>query len=238
VIPFLRRCAALLALLGAGCASMKAPPLAQGNVESAGGLTARPAVFRLGPGDRVAVTVFSHPESSTPAEGVQLDLSGRLDLPLLGPLVLAGLTEDEARARITTELGRYLREPRVSLQLLEAASRRVYVLGEVDEPGPYVLDRPLTALQALSLAGGFRAGADRKTVALLRGGPDALEVAFFDAATPGPDGMIPVQPDDMIFVRLSGAGTFRDQLLPIVQSLVPPFTALATLVLAADRLNN
>lgn len=217
---------------------MKAPPLAQGNVESGSTVIARPADFRLGPGDRVAVTVFAHPESSTPAEGARLDLSGRLDLPLIGPLVLAGLTEDEARARITTELRQYLREPRVSLQLVEAAGRRVYVLGEVDEPGPHVLDRPLTALQALSLAGGFRPGADRQKVALLRGGRDALEVTFFDAATPGPDGMIPVQPDDLIFVRLSGAGSFRDQILPIVQSLVPPFTALVTLVLAADRLND
>jgi polysaccharide export outer membrane protein len=191
----------------------------------------------LGPGDRISVVVFLHPENSTPAEGALIDPEGRLDMPLLGPVRLAGATPDEARAYLTEQLARFLKEPQVSVNLIVPASRRVYVFGEMERPGPYPLDRPLTALQALSLAGGFRPGADRTKVALLRGTRDALQVYFFDGATPGADGLVMVQPDDFLFVRLSGAGTYRDQMLPVVQSLMPPITGFASLLLVADQLN-
>lgn len=233
----MRHALALFAGLLAGCSWFQAPPLVEGTVASRIG-TEEPAapVLTLGPGDRVAVKVLLHPEISTVEAGVLLDPAGQIDLATTGPVSLNGLTVDEARARLTAELARYVREPRVSLSLLELASRRVYVFGEVDRPGAYVLDRPLTALQALTLAGGFRPGADRDQVALLRGTREELQVHFFDAATPGPAGMVAVQPDDFVFVRLSGAGTFRDQILPIVQSLVPPITGLASVVLVADKL--
>jgi polysaccharide export outer membrane protein len=233
----MRLSAALAALpLALACRWAQAPPLVQGNVESRIAEASPPRIV-LGPGDRISVQVFLHPESSTGEVGVRIDLEGRLDLPLLGVVALAGLTADEARALLTRELGRYLRDPQVSVNLLELASRRFYVFGEMERPGAYPLELELTALQALTLAGGFRPGADRHQVALLRGGRDSLEVHFFDGATPGPDGMVRVQPDDFLFVRLSGAGTFRDQVLPIVQSLVPPITGLASLIVVADQLN-
>lgn len=222
-------------LLSGGCRWAQAPPLAQGTVESrvaeasAGGIV-------LGPGDRVSIQVFLHPENSTGPEGVRIDPEGRLDLPLLGPVSLAGLTPEEARAHLTEELGRFLRDPQVNFNVVDLASRRFYVFGEMDRPGAYPLDRELTALQALSLAGGFRPGADRHQVALLRGSRESLQVYFFDGATPGTGGLVTVHPDDFLFVRLSGAGTFRDQILPIVQSLVPPITGLASLIVVADRL--
>ena len=226
----------LVGTLGA-CRWAKAPPLSEGNVPSTVA-EAPPAAVRLGPGDRVSVLVFQHPESSTGEAGALLDPEGRIDLPPLGPVRLAGLTLDEARAFLHQEFARYLRAPIVTFNVIEARARRVYVYGEVERPGAYPLDRPLTALQALSLAGAFRPGADRQKVALLRGDRDALQVYFFDGATPGTDGLVSVQPDDFLFVRLSGAGTFRDQLLPIVQTLVPPITGFASLLVVADRLSD
>jgi polysaccharide export outer membrane protein len=235
----MRRIAAGFALLGlaGACRYFRPPPLAEGNVPARALEAAAPTLV-LAPGDRLSVVVFQHPDTSTPPQGLALDPDGRIDLPLVGPVTLAGLTLDEARLLLLEEFGRYLREPRVALNLLEALGQRVYVFGEVDRPGPYPLAQPMTALQALSLAGGFRPGADRDQVALLRGTGEALEVTFFDAATPGPDGLVPVQANDFLFVRLSGAGTFRDQILPIVQSFVPPITGLASLVVLADQLND
>ncbi len=239
------RLASVFVVLGSAwpcaCRWAEAPPLARGNVEASAARTdfaAAPAPrVVLGPGDRVSVRVFLHPEHSSGPEGALIDPEGRLDLPLIGPVLLAGLTPDEARARLTAEVARFVRTPQVSFNLLELASRRFYIFGEMERPGPFPLDRGLTALQALSLAGGFRPGADRHQVALLRGTREHLEVYFFDGATPGPDGLVQIQPDDFLFVRLSGAGTFRDQVLPIVQSLVPPITGLASLVVVADQLN-
>lgn len=232
----MRLAAALVLLaLSTGCSWASPPPLVEGTVESHIAEAGAPAVL-LGPGDRVSVQVFLHPETSTPEEGALLDAEGVLDLPLVGTVALGGLTLPEARAHLAEVFGRYLREPRVALNLLEPGSRRVYVFGEVELPGAYPLDRPLTALQALSLAGGFKPGADREQVALLRGNRTELQVYFFDGATPGTDGLVEVHPDDFLFVRLSGAGTFRDQVLPIVQSFVPPITGLASLVVVANEL--
>lgn len=227
-----------LAGLGLGaCSWFRPPPLPEGNVPSSVA-EASAETLTLAPGDRVSVVVFEHPETSTPEEGVRLDPEGRVDLPLVGPVRIAGLTVDEARARLVEELERYVRAPRVAFNLLEPRGRRVYIFGEVEKPGAYPIDRPLSALQTLSLAGGFRPGADREHVAILRGSKEELEVYFFDGATPGPDGFVPVHADDFLFVRLSGAGNFRDQILPIVQSIVPPITGLASLVLVADKLGN
>lgn len=227
----------LASLLLGACSWFRPPPLPVGTVESH---VAEASAERmtLAPGDRVSVVVFQHAETSTPEEGVRLDPEGRIDLPLVGPVEIAGLTLDEARARLVTELERYVRKPQVALNLIEPRGRRVYVFGEVEKPGAYPIDRPLSALQTLSLAGGFRPGADREHVALLRGSRDELEVYFFNGATPGPDGFVPVRADDFLFVRLSGAGNFRDQILPIVQSIVPPITGLASLILVADKLGN
>lgn len=234
------RLAVVLVALGSSlpcaCRWMKAPPLAQGNVESRVAESA-PATLVLAAGDRVSVQVLMHPESSTPPEGVRLDPEGRLDLAPIGAIALAGLTLDQARAKLHAEFARFVREPRLALNVLELGGRRFYVFGEVENPGPYPLDRDLTALQALTCAGAFRPGADRHQVALLRGTREALQVYFFDGATPGTDGMVAVQPDDFLFVRLSGAGTFRDQVLPIVQSIVPPLAGLGSLILVADQLN-
>lgn len=224
-----------LAALAVGCRWFQAPPLAKGTVEARVTDVPAPPVL-LGPGDRVSVVVLAHPESSTPEIGVRIDPEGRIDLLPIGPVALGGLTPDQARTRLRAELARFVREPEVAFNVLEYCSRRFYVFGEMERPGVFPMDRPLTALQALTYAGGFRPGADRFRVALLRPGDDGLQVYFFDAATPGPDGQVTVQPDDFLFVRLSGAGTFRDQVLPIVQSLVPPIVGLASLVVAADRL--
>lgn len=226
----------VLAVTLGACRWAKAPPLAEGNVPSTVAETP-PSAVRLGPGDRISVVVFNHPESSTGELGTLLDSEGRVDLPPIGPVSLAGLTPEEARLRLREEFARFLRTPTVAFNVLELRARRVYIFGEVERPGAYPLDRSLNALQALTLAGAFRPGADRKQVALLRGERDQLQVYFFNGATPGPDGLVAVQPDDFLFVRLSGAGTFRDQVLPIVQSLVPPITGFASLLVVADQLN-
>ena len=233
------RAAAAAALIGfvasLGC---KAPPLPQGTTAETRIAETPASETVLGPLDRVHVDVFRHPEHSTPGSGALLDSTGRLDLPLVGPVPLAGLTIDEARSRVTGELGRFIHDPQVSFYLLEAVSRRYYVFGEVAQPGARPLDRPLNALQALSLAGGFRPGADRENVALLRGNADHLEVYFFNALTPGTDGLVAVQPEDFLFVRMSGVGTFREQVLPILQGVAPSLAAIAGWIVVGDNLND
>lgn len=173
----------------------------------------------LAPNDKLSVIVWGHPEASTPADGQRLDAAGILSLPLLGPIELAGLTAEQARGEIASRASAFIRDPRVTLSVIEFGARDFYVLGHIQNVGPHRIDRPLNALQALSYGGPFLVGASRSTVFLIREGEGELDVYEFSASLPGPAGQMPVQPGDMIFVPRSGHGHFAEDILPYLQGL-------------------
>ncbi|MHC4262804.1 MAG: polysaccharide biosynthesis/export family protein [Planctomycetota bacterium] len=225
----------LLALVG--CASP--PPLAEGTVPAVDFDRQQSlAPYTLGPGDLLRLTVFNHPEIAPPEFPLRIDPQGRLSLPLTGAVVLEGLTVEEARAAIESSLAQYLREPAVGLSVEAYAARQAFVLGEVNRPGAFVLDRPLTALQVLSLAGGIAPDGDKRDVALLREREGEMQIHFFDAGTPGLDGLVVVEPDDLLFVRQSGAGAFKEQILPVLQGIAPILGSITNLVVLTEALED
>ena len=226
-----------LALLLCGCASP--PPLATGTVPATDFDRDRSLEpYTLGPGDVLRLTVFGHPEIAPPEFPLRIDPQGRLNLPLSGSVELSGLTVEQARGAVETSLSQYLREPAVGLSVEEYAARQAFVLGEVNKPGAFVLDRPLTALQVLSLAGGIAPDGDKDEVALLREQDGELQVHMFNAGTPGLDGLITVHPGDLVFVRQSGPGAFREQILPVLQGIAPIVGSITNLVVLTDALED
>jgi len=220
--------------LAAGCA---APSLPQATTEEH---TVRrdepPPPLPLGANDVLQLIVPQRPEFASEA-GYRVSPAGAILLPIVGAVPVAGQSLEEARATIEAALAQYVREPAVGLSVIEYGARRVYALGEVVQPGAIVLDRNLTALEVLALAQGLKEGARRDHVALLRRhGPEEVEVYFFDAETPGPDAMVQMRPDDVLFVPRSGSGVFRDEVLPILQGVGFTTGQLATVVVAADQL--
>jgi protein involved in polysaccharide export with SLBB domain len=223
-------------LLGA-CASP--PPLIEGTTAAVDFSAAKSLdPYTLGPGDQLRLTVFGHPEVAPPEFPLRIDAQGQLNLPLTGAVAVAGLTVQQAREAIEAALRRYLREPAVGLSVESFAARQAFVLGQVARPGAFVLDRPLTALQVLALSGGVAEGGDRDQVALLRVRDGELQVHFFDAATPGLDGTVVVEPDDLLFVRQSRAGAFSEQILPALQGLAPIVGSLTNLIVVSDALDD
>jgi protein involved in polysaccharide export with SLBB domain len=194
----------------------------------------------LGPGDLLRVGVFAHPELSTPygvqPSGTRVDPQGNLSMPLVGPIAVRGLTLQGAREAITAAFAEYVKDPRIDVSIVEQASRRFYLYGEVQKPGSFVLDRPLHLYQALALGGGFTPRASREEVVLLRGTPESLEVHVFDGETPGPAGLIALRADDFVFVRRSGAGRFSDEVLPYLSGVGSALGSAATLILIEDRI--
>lgn len=225
------------ALVATACVS--APPLVEATADT-GAFTHTPSLapYTLGPGDSLNLLVYGHPQFADPAVPLRIDPLGALHLPLAGAVHVAQMTVGEARTAIETALSAYLLEPAVGLSVASYAARRAYVLGEVGVPGAIVLDRPLTALQALSLAGGVTEMGDRVNVALMRVVNGELEVRFFDAATPNADGLVVVQPEDLLFVRLSKGGAFREQVVPVLQAAAPIFSSFTNLVIIADALSD
>jgi polysaccharide export outer membrane protein len=196
------------------------------------------SAFTIGPNDLLHVSVFGQPEYSPPSAGIRVAPDGTLSMPLLGSVPVADKSASEVRGILEAGLVKYLHEPSVTVAVLEYSSRRFYVFGEVKSPGPYPMDRPITALEALSFGAGFVAGANRESVVILRRHGDDVEVLPFNAETPGPDGLVQVRPDDFVFVSKAGVGVFSESVLPYLQGIGFTVSQVASLALAYDRLQD
>jgi polysaccharide biosynthesis/export protein len=104
------------------------------------------------------------------SSGYTVDNNGKIQFAYVGMLPVQGLTESEAREALATKLGKYLRDPQVTLRIQVYRSKRVYVDGEVRTPGLQMLnDSPMTLPEAINRAGGFTTTADRSTIGVTRG---------------------------------------------------------------------
>lgn len=123
-----------------------------------------PAPELLGDGDSVRVTVFQNPDLTTEA---RISERGTITVPLIGEVVVAGLTPEGAAARIADRLtrGKFVVRPQVSLAVQQVRSRQVSVLGEVGKPGRYALDDVSNSLtDVLARAGGINGEGDDDVV--------------------------------------------------------------------------
>jgi polysaccharide export outer membrane protein len=153
----------------------------------AGPAGAEPAAgaYRLNPGDVIRLSVWKE-ESLTREATVQPD--GSVSFPLAGQVPAAGKSAAELEAEVAQRIARYVADPVVTIELLDAKGNRVYVLGEVQHPGQFQLDRPTSVVQAIALAGGLTPFAGRRKIRLLRRDGDGAErtvVLDFDALARG-----------------------------------------------------
>jgi polysaccharide biosynthesis/export protein len=112
------------------------------------------SMYLLGPGDQITVQVEDVNEIQ--AKPVRLDPAGFIDLPLAGRIKASGLTSEQLKAGIASQLERYITNPHVSIDIVEYESRPVSVIGEVNSPGVHQLDGPKRLIEVISLAGGLR----------------------------------------------------------------------------------
>lgn len=121
--------------------------------------------YILGPGDTVAIVVFDHPELSVPA--VQVRPDGRIAHPFLGEMAVAGLTPQKLSDAVAKGLSGELKDPIVTVNVTGFRENRVYILGQVQSPGAFPADTPLTIAKAIALAGDITEKADRKQATLI-----------------------------------------------------------------------
>lgn len=168
------------------------------------------------PLDRLAVTVFREPELSV--EDVAVDESGRIILPLVGPVSAAGKSTERLSVEIADKLRRYLKSPQVAVTVKQAASRRVTVTGSVVQPGVYPLEGRLTLLQAVALAQGPSqvASLDQALIFRTRDGQRTAARFNLDAIAKGKATDPEVISGDTVAIGSSGFKTaWRDILLSI-----------------------
>lgn len=161
--------------------------------------------YRLGPTDEIAVRVRLEPEYSI--ERAKISPDGRVFHPLLGDIVVGGLTVEQLTKKLTQDLLRYIKQPEVSVQLLEAKSAKIGVLGEVARPGILVMGEPMTVLDAITQAGGFARTGSRSNVSLVRAGRDGryqtlnVDIKKLLAGKADAEENLPLQPGDTVIVH-------------------------------------
>lgn len=123
------------------------------------------AEFLIGPGDVLAINVWKEQEIS---RVVPVRSDGRISLPLIGELQSSGQTPRQLEAEITQRLRDYVADPSVTVVVQEIHSQKINVLGMVSHPGSFPLAKPMTMVDAIATAGGFRDFAKQKNVYVLR----------------------------------------------------------------------
>jgi len=146
--------------------AVKAPPPPQA-VSQAG------QEYRMGPEDVLRISVWENKE-------LTLDLvvrpDGKISMPLIQDVVAEGQTAMELGNTIHQRLLTFIKEPQVSVIVLQVNAPKYFVIGNVAKPGTYSLRSETSVLQALALAGGFTQFASPKNIKLIRNAAGKQEV--------------------------------------------------------------
>jgi polysaccharide biosynthesis/export protein len=133
-----------------------------------------PADYVVGPEDVLSVVFWRERDMSA---DVVVRPDGRISLPLLNDVDVAGLTPEQVRERVTEGARRFVEEPNATVVVKQINSRKVYITGSVERPGPFPLLRPTTILQLISLAGGLKEFAKAGDISVVR--TEGAQQAFF-----------------------------------------------------------
>lgn len=125
----------------------------------------RKADYVLGVEDRLSISVWHEPEL---LQTVTVRPDGKVTFPLVGDVQASGRTPTELDEELTEKLSKYIREPVVTVVVVEINAFKVYVLGEVAAQGALTLRRPTRLLEAIAQCGGLSAYADKSKVVVVR----------------------------------------------------------------------
>lgn len=132
--------------------------------------------YLVQPGDVLTVSVWKEPDLSG---DILVRPDGAISLPLAGSLTAAGHSVEDLRAAIDAQLRHYIPDPVVTVGVKQTFGFQIFVLGKVNKPGQYPINRPVDVMQALSIAGGTTPFAAVNDIRVLRrDGTHQLAIPF------------------------------------------------------------
>lgn len=166
---------------------------------SAGSSLSDTNVFIIGPGDILSINVWKKPELSG---DVPVRPDGKISLPLLAEIPVAGMTTESLKDRLVKDFTRFVSNPEVTVTVKEVHSYQFFIQGQVANSGTYPILGRTTLVQAISLAGGFNEFAGRTRITILRPSREGSQrlTVNYDKIVAGDIPDFILQPGDTIIV--------------------------------------
>lgn len=168
-------------------------------------------------------------------EGTLIGADGKILLPLIGEVNILGLTESQAADLLIKEYKKYLKNPYVSVKVL---NQKLFVVGEVKKPGVVlVTNGTMNLFEALAQSGDLTDYANRTNIKVIRGSmrdPEIREINLSDLNAIKLSSLI-LRPNDVIYIEpreTKSVGLYYDEQLPfwrLISTMLSPFTSTAVI---------
>lgn len=122
-------------------------------------------VYLVKAGDQLEVSVWKEDDLKLT---VLVRPDGGFSFPLAGDVQAAGKTVDQIREELASNLTRFIPDPVVTVMVTAIGGNMIYVIGQVNKPGSYIMNPRVDVMQALSIAGGATAFASLNDIKILR----------------------------------------------------------------------
>jgi protein involved in polysaccharide export with SLBB domain len=160
--------------------------------------TTPPPDYILNVGDKITISLIGSVEGSLERE---IDTNGRIFLPKVGAIILAGVRYADLKSVVSAAIGRQYRGYNVTVSITELRGVRVYVTGFANNPGAYSVNSLSTMVNAVLAAGGPSSGGSFRSVLLYRNGQLVSDFDLYDLIRKGDRrGDAILQNEDVLFI--------------------------------------
>lgn len=182
--------------------------------------------FVIGPYDKLSIDVYGTEDLKR--ERIEVDGSGQVQFPFAGTLQAGGKTPKELAEVITARISKYVRDPQVTVNLIEATSSAITVDGQVKKPGLYPVIGRMTLNRSIASAEGLSEFAKIEEVVVFRtvGGKDYAALYDLDAIRRGAYADPEIFANDIIVVGDSPSRRFMKDLVTIAPTIVAPIVTI------------
>lgn len=212
-----------------GDPSLRVPAMAELPVPEAADVTKPNGLYSVGPYDKLTIDVVGIPELSV--REILVDANGSISFPLAGPVNVSGMTSAQVEQYIAARLREnYVRDPKVTVNLVQSVSHAITIDGEVQRPGMYPVAGGMTLMKSVALAEGTTNDARLNDVVVFRtvGGQRYAALYNLGAIRRGryPDPAI--YANDIVMVGDAASKRLFKDLLTAVPALLTPIVILLT----------
>jgi polysaccharide export outer membrane protein len=172
---------------------------AKDNKKVAGDVVTEIDKYVIGPEDVLDIFVWKE-ESLTKTVPVRID--GKISLPLLDDIQAAGLTPLQLKDELTKKLTGFVDNPTVTVTVKEANSYRVFISGEVKQPGIVRIRSEVTLVKLIIMVGGFTEWANKRKISIItkENGKEKRITANYNKIIDGDIPDIIIKPEDTVII--------------------------------------